>query len=269
MNTYIDINSNDFKLFIQDLSKIHDIMKQKKYDIKIMRKITKNKKYTGMDHFNVIYLINKLYTYNYLKEDFQIKLMEINIKPLQVQKNTVKYTYKKKDNIDDKKNDDKTSEEKEKEEEEKQIEEDDDDDKNINDSLIELGVDDGVFRYLFFMDLDFKFLKYQIKKSFGLKNNNSLIYVNELINILTSHIFSKYKESVFILDINLQKQALRKYFNNENIVDENTCSICLNNINIEIKNHHTIFCLSCSAVYCTECYNKMNLFCGICRKKIK
>lgn len=252
MNNIIDVSSYSFKLLFNDINKIYTLMKNKSFDVKLVRKITKNKKYKTMDHYNVLHLINKLSQFNKAKDEFPKKLLELNIKSLNVEKNLVKINYK-----DDKEvNDDKDVEDDD--------EDEDKDDENIDEKLVDIGVDDGIFRYLYFMDLEFKFLKIQIKKSF-ITGDSSYVYVNELLNIITSNIFSKYKETVFILDINLQKQALNRYFNDT--IDDNTCSICLTNINTELEQHHTIFCLKCSTIYCTTCYNKVSPICCICKNK--
>lgn len=258
MNNIIDISSYSFKLLFNDINKIYNLMKSKSFDVKLVRKITKNKNYKTMDHYNVLYLITKLAQFNKVKDEFPKKLLELNINSLNVDKNLVKMNYKDKD-------DDKKEKELDKDEEdEEDDEEEDKDDDNIDEKLVDIGIDDGVFRYLYFLDLEFKFLKIQIKKSF-INGNNSYVYVNELLNIITSNIFSKYKDKVFILDINLQKQALNRYFNDS--IDDNTCSICLTNINTELTHHHSIFCLNCSTIYCTTCYNKVAPICCICKKK--
>lgn len=260
MNNYIDVSDkNAFTTFYEDVTKIHSIMISKDYDTKIVRKIIKNKKYNSMGHYNVLHLLNKLKDFNIVRKDFHQRLTDIDKKPLIIDKTLIKFNYNK--NKDKNKEDDKKDKDSD-------DDEDDNNDDNIDEKLVDIGIEDGVFRYLYFINLELRFLKIQIKKTFLKDMKNKMIYINELIDILTTHVFSKHKDNVFILDINLKKQALLKYFNKEQI-DENTCTVCLTAINTELEKHHTIYCLECSAIYCPVCYEKIKPFCSICKKLFK
>lgn len=258
----IDISLSDFRLFINDINKVLKVLNDNSSNIEKVIKIIRNKRFSSMlIHKNLSYLINKLTEFNKIKQEFDNKLKDINIISLNINKSLLKINYKKKNKKDKKNNEDKDDKDN------KDNEDKDKNDDDINDEkLVDIGVDDGIFRYLYFIDLEYDFLQLQLKnmlKKASIRNN--LMNINEVINILTTHIFSKYKENIYILDMNLQKQALNKYFYN---TDDNICSICLVNIHTELQNHHSIYCLNCSSIFCPICYEKIKPLCCICKSKI-